>query len=247
MIRVLLLGGTGEGLRLVEVCAGTSLRLVYSVAGLTRVPDLTCEVRAGGFGGEDGLLSYLRENRVQLLLDATHPYAANISQNAQRAAKRAGCPAWALRRPPWRPGADDDWWDARDWGGVLKRTERFRSVLFTIGRQPLLRSADRPIPQRWTVRTLAGGRDTDGVEILADRGPFSLQAELNLFATRRVEVLVSKNSGGPAVAAKLSAARRLGVPVVMLERPTMPAMDREFNDVEELVPVLRQLAQHGTV
>lgn len=246
MTRVLLLGGTGEGSRLALACADASLDLVYSVLGLTAVADLPCEVRTGGFGGEVGLLSYLRENRVELLLDATHPYAANISRHAQRAAKRAGCPAWALRRPPWRPETGDDWRLAKDWSGVLKHIAAFRSVLFSMGRQPLSCTGDRAPRQRWFVRALTQGRNTEGVKCLAGRGPFSLEAELALFAEHRVDVLVSKNSGGPSVSAKLSAARRLGVPVVMLERPVLPSMDREFYDVETLVSALRHMARGGS-
>jgi precorrin-6A/cobalt-precorrin-6A reductase len=99
--------------------------------------------------------------------------------------------------------------------------------------------------QRWIVRTLTQGGNTEGVKCLADRGPFSLEDELALFAEHRVEVLVSKNSGGPSVSAKLFAARRLGVPVIMLERPLLPSMDREFYDVETLVSALRHIAGSG--
>jgi precorrin-6A/cobalt-precorrin-6A reductase len=245
MTRVLLLGGTGEGHRLARGCANASIDLVYSVAGLTRVPDLPCEVRSGGFGGETGLFNYLRENHVQLLVDATHPYAANISRHAQRAAKRAGCPAWALRRSPWHSSPDDDWRMAADWSEVLRHIEPFGIVLFTIGREPLNRSMDRAVQQRWVVRALARDRHADGIQVFASRGPFSLQAELELFAEHRVEVLVSKNSGGSAVAAKLVAARRLDVPVVMLDRPRLPPLDREFHDVEALVSALQNMTRGG--
>ncbi|MBS6362690.1 precorrin-6A/cobalt-precorrin-6A reductase, partial [Burkholderia sp.] len=114
--RILLLGGTGDALRIARALGP---RDVYSLAGLGKVPDdLACSVRVGGFGGAAGLAAYLREAGIGLVIDATHPYAAQISANAAAAAREAGVPCWALRRAPWQPRAGDDWRMADDWADI---------------------------------------------------------------------------------------------------------------------------------
>ncbi len=243
---MLLLGGTGEGRRLARACHALPLRLVTSVAGLTDGLALPGEVRRGGFGGAAGLAAYLREEHIDLVLDATHPYAESISRHAARAARSIGCPIWALRRPSWRPGAGDDWRSARDWGEVLAKTSLFRTVLFTIGREPLVRYQDKPPGQRWIARTLERHPDpASGITVRVARPPFSLAEELELLASENVDVLVSKNSGGQTLTTKLAAARDRRIPVVMLERPELPGVDRAFDDVEQLLTALRAASSRG--
>ncbi|MDR5801731.1 cobalt-precorrin-6A reductase [Caballeronia sp. LZ001] len=228
MKRVLLLGGTGDALVIARKL-GTSH--VYSLAGLGRVPtDLACEVRVGGFGGVAGLATYLREDDIALVLDATHPYAAQMSRHAREACTLVGVPLWAVRRPAWQPRAGDIWREARDWPGVVDAIAAYEKPLFTLGREPLAHLDEIPASQFWTVRCLDPHEGNARARIVDARGPFSIEGERALFDAARIDVVVSKNSGGRATEAKLAVARERGLPVVMLARPALPEADRAFDD-----------------
>lgn len=244
MTRILLLGGTGDALRLAR-CLGPSH--IYSLAGLGRVPaDLSCQVRVGGFGGAQGLAEYITAERIDLLVDATHPYAAQISTNAARAAEQAGIPCWALRRPAWQAGTGDDWREVSDWAELIKTMGDFQRPFFTLGREPLAHLHEIPEHQHWTVRCLDAQPSTDRAEIIGDRGPFDSEAERQLFERLNCDVLVSKNSGGASTEPKLQVARERGLPVLLLRRPTLPTVNREFADRDELLTGLVALGVVST-
>jgi precorrin-6A/cobalt-precorrin-6A reductase len=193
----------------------------------------------GGFGGAEGLAAFLREQSIELLIDATHPYAAQISHNAALAARFAGIPLWACRRPAWRPERGDDWRFVADWTEMMAALQKFRRPFFTIGLEPLRHVADIPPEQHWLVRCLAAEPPTSPrLTLLCATGPFALEQELALLRDDRIDVLVAKNSGGGAVEAKLAAARQRQIPVVMLERQALPAADREFAEVGRLAAEL---------
>jgi precorrin-6A/cobalt-precorrin-6A reductase len=237
MKRVLLLGGTGDALKIARQLGTTH---VYSLAGLGKVPDdLRCEVRVGGFGGSEGMARYIDGEGIGLVIDATHPYAARISANAVRASAETRVPCWALRRPAWQPQPGDDWRMVDDWNEVTAALAPFRRPLFTLGREPLAHLDEIPPTQFWTVRCLESHRDAPRARILATRGPFTLEGERALFALQAFDVVVSKNSGGGATEAKLDVARERGLPVVMLRRPELPGADREFDSVTDLLDSLR--------
>jgi len=237
MTRVLLLGGTGDALRIARQLGREH---VYSLAGLGKVPDdLACTVRVGGFGGSEGMARYIEAQRIALVIDATHPYAAQISANAVTASRAARVPCWALRREGWQPQAGDDWRRVGDWAELTAALAAFERPLFTLGREPLAHLDDIPAHQFWTVRCLDPHEGNARARILATRGPFTLEGERALFAAEAFDVVVSKNSGGSATEAKLEAARERGVPVVMLRRPPLPAVDREFERVADLLEALR--------
>ena len=239
-MRILLLGGIGEALKLARILTPIHT-VVYSVAGKGRVPDLSCAVRVGGFGGVEGLMVFLREQGIEQLIDATHPYAAQISQNAGLAARLVDIPLWAYRRPAWRPEPGDDWRFVVDWTGIMIALRAFQRPFFTTGLEPLRHVADLSPEQHWLVRCLAAESPTSSrLILLRATGPFTLEQELALLRDYQIDVLVAKNSGGAAVAAKLTAARQLKIPVVMLERPTLPAVDREFTEVESMVKALQE-------
>lgn len=238
MKRVLLLGGIGEALAIARRLGPQHL---YSLAGLGKVPgDLACEVRVGGYGGAEGLADFIRQRGFDLLLDATHPYAAQISANAARAAQLAGVPCWALRRPGWQAGADDDWREVAGWPALIQALEPFRRPLFTLGREPLEHLDEIPAHQHWTVRCLQSLPGNARADVLGGRGPFSLDGERDLFTRLGTDVLVSKNSGSQATEPKLQVARERGVPVLILARPVLPAVDREFDSVESLWAALER-------
>ncbi|MBL8251958.1 MAG: cobalt-precorrin-6A reductase [Candidatus Competibacter sp.] len=237
-MRILILGGIGEA---VELAKRLTLRhdVTYSIAGKGRLPDLACAVRVGGFGGIDGLTAFLKDNGIGLLLDATHPYAAQISHHAACAAKRASVPLWAYRRPSWHPDASDDWRAAADWTGVRAALAPFRRPFFTIGLEPLHHLMDMSPGQHWLVRCLsAAPPELAHLTLLCAAGPFDAEREAALLRDYRIDVLVAKNSGGTAVEGKLLAARRCGIPVIMLERPALPEADRSFGEVGQLSAAL---------
>jgi precorrin-6A/cobalt-precorrin-6A reductase len=234
--RMLVLGGTGDALRIARQLAPQH---VYSLAGLGRVPgDLACEVRVGGFGGAEGLERYLGEAGITRVVDATHPYAAQISANAARACAAAGVPYWALRRAPWQPQPGDDWRFVDGWSGAMAELAPFARPLFTLGREPLAHLHEVPPHQHWTIRCLDAHPGHARARVIDARGPFTPEGERALFAQSRIDVVVSKNSGGAATEAKLGVARELGLPLIMLRRPALPAAGREFASVEALQEAL---------
>lgn len=220
---VAILGGTGEARRLAaELYGRPGLRVISTLAGRVREPRLPVgEVVIGGFGGPDGLAGWLREQRVDAVVDATHPFAERISASAATAAGLAAVPLLLLRRPGWAAGDGDDW----HWVGSLGEAAaalRGRRVFLTTGRQGLAAFArcpgwflvrcveppDPPVPAR--------------MRLVLSRGPYTVDGELTLMRDNRIEVLVTKDSGGELTAAKLTAARRLGIPVLVVRRPAPP-------------------------
>ena len=234
--RILLLGGVTEAL---AIARRLGPQHVYSLAGIGRVPqDLQCQVRVGGFGGAEGLVSYLHEAGITLLIDATHPYAAQISRNAANAARMAGIPCWALRRPAWQAQTGDDWREVEDWAGLIEALKPFRRPLFTLGREPLQHLDEIPPEQFWTLRALEACPGNDRCEVIGARGPFHIEDERALFQRRKIDVLISKNSGSVATEPKLEVARELGIPVLILKRPALPDVDRAFDSPADLAAAL---------
>ncbi|HEK1687517.1 TPA: cobalt-precorrin-6A reductase [Pseudomonas putida] len=230
--RILLLGGVTEALAIARLLGPEH---VYSLAGIGRIPqDLACQVRVGGYGGADRLADYLQRERIELLIDATHPYAAQISANAAQAAKAAGIPCWALRRPAWQPQPGDDWREVEGWDALIDALAPFKRPLFTLGREPLQHLADIPAHQFWTLRALEAYPGNERCEVIGARGPFHLEDERALFERRQIDVLVSKNSGSTATEPKLEVARERGLPVLVLKRPELPEVDRLFGSVAQL-------------
>ncbi|MHC6227630.1 cobalt-precorrin-6A reductase [Pseudomonas sp. X10] len=234
--RILLLGGVTEAL---AVARRLEPQHIYSLAGIGRVPqDLACQVRVGGYGGAEGLAAFLREAGISLLVDATHPYAAQISRNAAQAAQAAGIPYWALHRPAWQAQSGDDWHEVEDWDALSEALRPFQRPLFTLGREPLQHLHEIPAHQFWTLRALEACPGNERCEVIGARGPFHLEDERVLFERRQIDVLVSKNSGSTATEPKLEVARERGVPVLVLKRPELPDADRTFLAAAELIAAL---------
>ncbi|MFA1027091.1 Precorrin-6A reductase [Pseudomonas syringae pv. helianthi] len=236
MKRILLLGGITEALAIARTLGPEH---IYSLAGVRRVPsDLTCQLKVGGYGGAEGMAQYIGEQGVDLLLDSTHPYAAQISHNAARAARLAGIPCWALRRSAWQAGAGDDWREVADWAELTTALAPFKRPLFTLGREPLQHLSEIPAHQFWTLRALDSYPGNDRCAVIGARGPFVFEDERHLFEQRRIDVLISKNSGGHSTEPKLEVARDLGLPVLILKRPLLADVDRVFWTVGEVLEAL---------
>ncbi|MCI0757064.1 cobalt-precorrin-6A reductase [Roseomonas vastitatis] len=226
MMRVLLLAGTTEGAVLARALAEDArFDATLSLAGATRNPrPLPLPTRIGGFGGAAGLADHLRMARVAALLDATHPFAQQITRNAAEAAALAGVPLLRINRPEWpvQPG-DRVVASMAEAAAALGKAPR--RVFLTIGRKDLLPFRDGAPQHHYLVRAV----DPPPAEwlppratVLAATGPFAPEAERALLAAHRIEALVSKNSGGTATAAKLAAAREIGAAVILLARPAPP-------------------------
>lgn len=245
-LSVLILGGTTEGRLLAERLAGDPrFRALLSFAGRTEnivrphVPH-----RVGGFGGVSGLASFLRDERFDALIDATHPFAARMSEHAVHAAAEADVPLLRLARPAWRPVDGDRWTkvssfpEAADALGAAPR-----KVFLTVGRLEI--AAFHRAPQHdYLVRAVdAFDPGLPRARVLTARGPFALEDELALFAREHIDVIVSKNAGTRATYAKLEAARAREVPVIMVERPTL-AKAREVETIDAVEAWLS--ARHTT-
>jgi precorrin-6A/cobalt-precorrin-6A reductase len=225
-MHVLILGGTTEARRLAELLHGTpGLELTSSLAGRVTSPRLPPgEVRVGGFGGTEGLTAWLRERAVDALIDATHPFAGTISFHAARAAATAHVPLLALRRPGWVPVEGDRWHEADSLEHAARLLPMLgRRVFLTTGRLGLPAFAD--LDEVWFLVRSVDPPDAPHPphsEILLDRGPFTLDGERELLRRHRIDVVVTKDSGGAATAPKLTAAREAGLPVIVVRRPAVP-------------------------
>ncbi|MFF9196595.1 cobalt-precorrin-6A reductase [Streptomyces sp. NPDC014779] len=222
-MHVLILGGTTEA-RVLAGLLDPSVRVTSSLAGRVAAPRLPAgEVRIGGFGGPAGLAAWLREHTVDAVIDATHPFAERISFNAAEAAATAHVPLLALRRPGWVPVDGDDWRSVTSLAEAAGALDGLGDRVFlTTGRMGLAAFADRP---EWFLVRSVDAPDAPmpaRAEVLLDRGPFTLDGERALIREHRVDVLVTKDSGGAATAPKLRAAREAGLPVVVVRRPPVP-------------------------
>ncbi len=229
--RLLILGGTGDAAELAAKAAQMpGIETISSFAGRTRPrplpPAIPAETtRIGGFGGVAGLTNYLLQQRIDLLIDATHPFAAQISFNAAAAATAAGIPRLTLIRPAWEKTTGDRWIEVENYQEAACLLPRLAQRIFlSIGRQELpafahlqdlwflMRAIDPPPPNM----PIPPGK------LRLERGPFSFEDERSQLQQNRIEAIVSKNSGGDATYAKIAAARSLGLPVVMVQRPPIP-------------------------
>jgi precorrin-6A/cobalt-precorrin-6A reductase len=240
-LRVLILGGTREGAELAaRLSKRVDLTVVSSLAG--RVAELKLpegDVRVGGFGGVDGLASYLVNEKISAVIDATHPYAARIGQNAEIACSRTGLPLIALDRPPWNRLDCDRWYEADDFesAALLVNVKNAR-VFLSIGRQEL--ASFSACTNAWfLIRAIE--KPTEHLplhhQLVLQRGPFQLEDELQLLRDHAIDYVVSKNSGGLATYNKIAAARSLGTPVVMVKRPFKHGVET-FQTVENVVAKL---------
>jgi precorrin-6A/cobalt-precorrin-6A reductase len=236
-MRVLVLGGSSEAAALARAFVGRpDFAAVLSLAGRTHNPVLPqIRSRVGGFGGVAGLVKYCRGERIDAVVDATHPFAAQMSRHAAEACGELGLPLLVLSRPPWALQPGDRWVEVDDMSdAVAALGETPRTVFLTVGRLSLPSFGVAP-QHRYVVRTID---EPEGLDVLprstliTARGPFTVEDEMALMVTEGVDILVTKNSGAAATAAKLAAARSLGLPVVMVRRPAGQSGD-EVHAVED--------------
>lgn len=226
---ILILGGTTEARTLAERLAMIGgLRVMTALAGRTRAPAHPAgDVRHGGFGGAEGLATFLRDEGIAAVIDATHPFATRIAANACRACHDANVPRLILTRPDWQAQPGDRWHWVNDAAQAARLLPSLgRRALLTIGGGQVAAFANIA-GVHLVVRAVDPPPDLPaGADLILDRGPYGLAAEAQLLATYGIDVMVSKASGGTAVAAKLAAARGAGLPVILLRRPCPPPGDQ---------------------
>jgi precorrin-6A/cobalt-precorrin-6A reductase len=235
-VQVLILGGIGEADQLaVRVSTIANVEVILSLAGRTnRSTETKINTRIGGFGGVDGLVNYVRDNSIDLLVDATHPFASQISFNAATAAQICKIPRLMLIRPAWQPINSDRWIEVENLQAAAKLLPSLaKRVFLTIGKQEL--SAFAHLSDIWflmrSIDPPTSNMSLPKGEFLLATRTFLVANELDLLQKYQIQAIVSKNSGGEATYPKIIAARELDIPIVMVQRPTIPPGDR-VTDVE---------------
>jgi precorrin-6A/cobalt-precorrin-6A reductase len=228
MKRILILGGTAEARELAAELHAQGHEVITSLAGRVARPRLPAgEVRIGGFGGSDALAAWLESDGITAVVDATHPFAERISASAARASEKAGVPLLRLERPGWTEGPGDRWHWVDDLDQAAASVPDLGSqVLLTTGRQGL--SAFAGVSDAWFLIRCVDPPDDrlpPRCEVLLDRGPYTLEGELTLIDDHGIDVVVTKDSGGDHIRAKLDAARARELPVIVVRRSPRPAVE----------------------
>jgi precorrin-6A/cobalt-precorrin-6A reductase len=244
-MRVLILGGTHDANLLANAVARAGIDAVYSYGGRTQAPaSQPLPIRIGGFGGIDGLADYIRREGITHVVDATHPFAAEISRNAVAACALTATPLIALERAPWTKVPGDNWIEVDDIAAAVAALPQARAHVFlAIGRQHIAAFGAKP-QHVYTLRFVdppTGTLPLPDAEILVSRGPFALADERDMMRARGIEWIVARNSGGSGARAKIDAARELGLPIIMLTRPRLPDRAR----TESVADVLHWLGHRA--
>jgi precorrin-6A/cobalt-precorrin-6A reductase len=240
-MRALLLGGTGDANALADALARASIDAIYSYAGRTQIPlGHTLPTRIGGFGGAAGLSDYIRQEKITHVIDATHPFAAEMSRHAVEACATTSTPLIALERAPGARVDGDNWIEVPDIdAAVTALPDASVRVFLAIGRQHIAPFAAKP-QHAYALRFVdapEGALPLPDAEVIVSRGPFTLASDRALMTSRKIDILVARNSGGKGARAKIDAARELGIPVIMIARPALP----ERPQVESIEKVLAWL------
>jgi precorrin-6A/cobalt-precorrin-6A reductase len=241
MMRVLLLGGTTDANQMSRSLADAGISSVFSYAGRTAAPTVQpIPTRRGGFGGVAGLVDYLQHEQITNVIDATHPFAAQMSGNAVNACKQTNIPLVALERPPWERGPGDAWRMVADIAAaVAALPDAPARVFLAIGKQTL--SAFAAKPQHFYLLRMIDPPQIPlplaDADVIVGRGPFTTDGDRALMQSHKITHVVAKNAGGTSARAKLDAARGLGLPVIMIDRPQAPGR----HTVQSVEDVLRWL------
>ncbi|WP_423909663.1 precorrin-6A/cobalt-precorrin-6A reductase [Candidatus Spongiihabitans sp.] len=256
-MKILILGGVAESKLLARKLIDHGHIVIYSLVGLVRQPDLPCEIHVGGFShagksGAQGLSEYCAHHHIELLLDATHPYAVEISANAVQAAKQTAIPCWRFNRPGWNPADYPNWHSYNNWDDLFPQIIRYHRPFFSIGisalkfaeQRPPVRQQGQP-GQQWIVRSARPFPETEGIIQIIAIGPFSYADERALMLEHKVDALISKNSGCSRVSRKLDAALDLNIPVFVQARPALVEVDQSFNEIDALVAAINHSANNN--
>jgi len=256
-MKVLLLGGTRDAINIahsllaLNESGGQRIALIYSIAGIVRQPTINCAIHTGGFSqfstgtasnpSQQGMKQFIQHNNIDKVVDATHPYAITISTNASTVCERLDIPFLKYVRPPWLVTDKDHWINVNNWAEAKKAMHPFKRPFVTIGRIANQDINAIPEHQFWTLRSaIEESQIQDQYSLIKAVGPFAEEQEIKLLQTHHIDVVVCKNSGGSAVDGKLSAARKLNLPVIMLNRPeTDRAYGNHYDNEHDLIRAIR--------
>jgi len=248
MTRILILGGTREAVELAQHLHGRpGLEIVSSLAGRTHTPHMPPgEVRVGGFGGAVGLRDYLVREHIDLLIDATHPFAERMRGNAIQASRESGVPLLRLERSAWRQQPGDRWIMAESPEEAARAAPiHGKRAFLTTGVKDL--AAFRDIDSVWFLVRLVeepeGPLPLRHYELIRGRGPFGAADEEALMRRHNIDLLISKESGGESIYGKIAAARTLNIPVIMIRRPKLPDGIDIVSDIDAAVSWVEQRAR----
>ena len=234
--KLLLLGGTSDGRKMAEALHDAGIFLIYSMAGLVRIPTVPYELVIGGFHQFGGLTQYLKDNHITAILDVTHPYAVNMSVQAATSTREVGIPYLRLNRLSWIKNTDDDWHTFDNWPALFDALKNKNRVFLTLGQlhQNQLETLATYTNQEHVLRTAVKPIFDlpKSITWIKAVGPFTEKDERALLSKFNIDAIVCKNSGGTATQEKLNAARKMNIPVFMLNRPELPQADIEFTDLD---------------
>jgi len=229
--KILLLGGTKEAsLCIRALTEHKAIQVILSLAGITKNPILPPHVitRIGGFGGVIKMSEWIEEHHIDAVIDATHPFAQQITKNAYQATEIANIPFLRLERPAWKKQEGDIWQEVISvQDAVVKLGTQPLRVFITIGRKELFPFKECPIPHQYWIRSVDRPDELyipNNAHLIQAKGPFNEDDEISFLQQHQIERVVSKNSGGKTVYAKISAARKLGISVILIQRPLLPLM-----------------------
>ena len=241
MVRLLILGGTSDARELAEQALQLpDLQVISSLAGRTQTPaHIAGAIRRGGFGGQQGLVDYLTEQAIDLVIDVTHPFAQDISHHAYTACQQCAIPYTCLCRPPWQAQSGDQWQQVASITAAANTLPAGADRVFLATGYKQLTAFSHCYEYHFIVRLIEAPQILPlyNYHLLLARGPFNQQDEIELFQRHRIDLVISKNSGGEASYGKIAAARQLGLPVIMIQRP-----QQAFSQAETLPSVAATMA-----
>ena len=233
-MKILILGGTTEANALAHALHQQNIPAIYSYAGrVARPKGQPIPTRSGGFGGVAGLVDYLTQEQITHIVDATHPFAQQMSRNAIAAATQTSTPLVAFTRPAWQATLTDQWQSVASIEAAVETIEKLppQRIMLAIGRMHLHQFTH--CQQHFFLLRLVDKPDAplpfQHAQAIIDRGPFTAEADTALLKQQGIELIVSKNAGGTAAQSKLIAARELGIPILMIERPVIPERNELFD------------------
>ena len=242
-MKVLLLGGTAESRQLATQLIEQCIPIIFSIAGLVRKPNLPCPIRQGGFSddkidGITGMADTIRTEQINVVIDATHPYAAQISHHAMSACEREAIPYWRLQRPGWEADqlGNHQWFNDLEELFILLTS--FKRPFMALGQSIVKQIDKRPPHQHWIIRSVQSLPPSPHYTAIKGIGPFAYHSEVELMRSHQVDALVCKNSGSELVAAKLRAAQFLNLPIFVQRRPQISTTGPTFKDVDEIISAL---------
>lgn len=250
-MNLLLLGGTSDARRMASTLHKKGIRLIYSVAGLVRTPDLPCTIVSGGFSQFGGLAAYIKLHKISAILDVTHPYAQQMSDTAVEVARLLDIPCWRFHREPWVAQKGDQWLLFDQWHDLMPALRDKKVVFLSMGQVTLKHLQQLSTNTQGKTIILRTAAEPSfclpaGIIWIKAIGPFDVAAERQLFEQYGVDSIVSKNSGGEAIIAKIHAARELNIPVYMMNRPIKKTVDKQFLAAPECGEfVAQQSAEHS--